>query len=129
MSLVYTYDYDGDYQPARPTVEIKISPAMVGVSLTLIALVDSGADATMIPRRYLQQFRARPGRQAYLRGTTGRRKLVNLYPISLHLGPFQYAHVEVVGGSDQDEVIIGRDVLNDLTITLDGPASSVQIAA
>ncbi len=129
MSLVYTYDYDSDYQPAMPTAEITIGPAMVEAFLTLTALVDSGADATMIPRRYLQQFRARPGRQAYLRGTTGRRKLVNLYPISLQLGPFHYAHLEVVGGSDQDEVIIGRDVLNDLTITLDGPAGSVQIAA
>ncbi|HRQ40188.1 MAG TPA: hypothetical protein PLD25_19935 [Chloroflexota bacterium] len=56
MSFVYTYDYDSDYQPAIPTAEIKIGPAMVDASLTLTALLDSGADATMIPAAIYNSF-------------------------------------------------------------------------
>lgn len=129
MSLVYTYNYNSDYQPAIPTVEIEIGPAMAGVFLSLTAVVDSGADATMIPRHYLRQLRARPGQKAFLRGTTGRGKSVFMYPITLQVGPFHHAHLQVVGGDNPHEIIIGRDVLNHLTVTLDGPASSVQIAA
>ena len=129
MSLVYTYDYNRDYQPAMPTVRIEIGPAMAAVSLPLTALVDSGADATIIPQRYLQQIRARRGRTAWMRGTTGVRKRVMLYPISLQLGSFKQMHLEVVADDEYDEIIIGRDVLNHLTVTLDGPANSVQIVA
>jgi hypothetical protein len=129
MSLVYTYDYDTVYNPAMPVVEIEIGRAMADVSLSLTALVDSGVDATIIPLRYLRQIQARHGRTAWMRGTTGVGKLVMLYAISLQLGFFRQAHLEVVGDDEHDEIIVGRDVLNHLAITLDGPGSSVQIAA
>jgi hypothetical protein len=102
---------------------------MADVSLTLTALVDSGADATIIPQRYLRQIRARRGRTAWMRGTTGARKQVMLYPIALQLGSYKQTHLEVVADDEYDEIIIGRNVLNHLTVTLDGPANSVQIAA
>ncbi|GIK55016.1 MAG: hypothetical protein HND44_01425 [Chloroflexi bacterium] len=52
-----------------------------------------------------------------------------LFPISLQLGSFKQMHLEVVADDEYDEIIIGRDVLNHLTVTLDGPANSVQIVA
>ncbi len=128
MSKVYTYQYDADYDPAMPVMGIQIGRAMAGVSLALTSLVDSGADATMIPERYLQQVRARRSRKKWMRGTAGGRILVDLYPISLQIGPLTQAHLEVVGNTQNDEVIIGRDVLNYLTVTLNGPGSSVEIA-
>lgn len=128
MSKVYTYQYDADYDPAMPVVDIQIGRAMTGVSLALTSLVDSGADATMIPIRYLQQVCARRSRKKWMRGTTGGRILVDLYPISLQIGPLTQAHLEVVGNTQNDEVIVGRDVLNYLTVTLNGPGSSVGVA-
>lgn len=76
---------------------------------------------------YLRQIRARRSRKMWMRGVAGGRILVDLYPISLRLVPFSQAHLEVVGSED-NEVIIGRDVLNDLLVTLNGPGHSVQIA-
>ncbi len=69
--VVYTYQYDADYEPAMPIVDIRIGRAMAEVSLTLTSLVDSGADATMIPIRYLQQVHARRSRKKWMRGATG----------------------------------------------------------
>ena len=128
MSKVYTYQYDADYDPAMPVMDIQIGRAMAEVSLALTSQVDSGADATMIPIRYLQQIRARRSRKKWMRGTTGGRILVDLYPISLQIGPLTQAHLEVVGNTQNDEVIVGRDVLNHLTVTLNGPGSSVEVA-
>ena len=58
MSRVYTYNYDATYNPAMPMAEIIIGRAMSGPSLSLLALVDSGADATLIPISYLRQISA-----------------------------------------------------------------------
>lgn len=127
MSTVYTYNYDTDYDPAVPVVDIGIGRALSEANLVLSALVDSGADATIIPVHYLRQVHARRSRKVWMRGVAGGRILVDLYPISLQLGPLSQEHLEVVG-SESDEVIVGRDVLNDLSVTLNGPGFSVQIA-
>ncbi len=127
MSKIYTFQYDANYDPAMPVIDIGIGRAMAEISLSLIALVDSGADATMIPVRYLQQIRARRSRAKWMRGTAGGRIMIHLYPISLRLGPLTLAHLEVVGDTQNDEVIVGRDVLNQLVVTFNGPSNSVEV--
>ena len=51
--MLLTYDYDSNYNgPAFPVVEVAIRGfAAQSVEVTCRALVDSGADATMIPLR------------------------------------------------------------------------------
>jgi predicted aspartyl protease len=127
MTKIYTYEYDNGYDPAMPIVDIEIGRAMGKVSLTMKAVVDSGADATIIPINSLQEIRARRSRKMWMRGTAGGRILVDLYQISLQLGPFVQTLLEVVGSTQSDEVIVGRDVLNYLTVTLNGPANSVEV--
>jgi len=127
MTKVYTYEYDNGYNPAMPVVDIVVGRAMDNVSLAMKALVDSGADATIIPLNSLQEIRARRSRKMWMRGTAGGRVLVDLNQISLQLGPFAQTLLEVVGSTQNDEVIVGRDVLNHLTVTLNGPANSVEV--
>ena len=103
------------------------SEKMDAASLALKALVDSGTDATIIPINFLQKIRARRSRKMWMRGTAGGRVLVDLYQISLQLGPFAQTLLEVVGSTQNEEVIVGRDVLNHLTVTLNGPANSVEV--
>jgi hypothetical protein len=97
MTKVYTYNYDSTYDPAMPVVDIEIGRAGAEPAIPLIALVDSGADGTIIPIRYLSQIRARRYRRKWMRGTVGGRKLVDLYLISLKLGPFVSGHLAAVG--------------------------------
>jgi hypothetical protein len=42
------------YYPAIPVVEVEISQGRNAARVTLRAIVDSGADATIIPLHYLQ---------------------------------------------------------------------------
>jgi hypothetical protein len=124
---VYTFDYALDYDPPMPEVELTVSSLRGQRGVTLTALIDSGADASLIPVRYLQQIGAQPRDQKWLRGLTAGRLRVALYPVFVQIGPFQF-YVSVVGDELYQEVIIGRDVLNQMIVTLNGLAQSVEIS-
>jgi hypothetical protein len=88
--MVYTYNYSMHYVPSIPVVEPLLGRAKANPLLRLTALVDSGADATIIPARYLKQVRARKSRQAWMRGMSGQRASVDLYRVSLQLGEYKH---------------------------------------
>jgi hypothetical protein len=63
-----------------------------------------------------------------MRTVTGARSVIDLYSISLQFGPFEFRDLMVAGGMQANEVIIGRDILNQFIITLNGLASVVEIS-
>jgi len=91
--------------------------------------VDSGADATMIPLRYLRQIKAIRSQRAAMRGVTGAREVVDLYAVAIRIGRSHALYVDAVANKLNDETIIGRDVLNQFVVTLNGPAHVVEVAA
>lgn len=125
--MVYTYDYDATYVPAMPMVTIRIGKPDTPVSLTLSALVDSGADATMIPVSYLKSVNAIKRQHVFVRSVSGKRTGANLYTISLQVAHYERQRIDVIGNQDTDEIIVGRDILNHLVITLHGLANSVLV--
>ena len=126
--MIYTFDYDMSYFPAIPIVEAEIRQERNTPGLSLRAIVDSGADATIIPTGFLEQIGAQQGDQAWLRGTAQSRVQVVLYWIWLHIGGHRPMYIEVVGDEIGKEAILGRDVLNQLIVTLNGLASTVEIS-
>jgi hypothetical protein len=125
----FTFDYDSRFRPPMPAVTIRVGRALSATTLELPAIVDSGADATSLPLPYLQQIGARRVRKAWLRGVTGDPLLVDLYAITLELGPLRQGLLEVVADPFSEDVLVGRDVLNDLEVTLNGPGYTVLIRA
>ena len=126
---VYTYNYSLDYQPAMPVVEIGLS--IVGQSeaqQTLMAMVDSGSDGTLLPLDILEEIVARYVGDARIRGITGDTQFVDVYVANLYIGSHILHAVRLVG-TESEEAILGRNVLNQLTITLDGLASVTEIRA
>jgi len=124
---VYLHDYSSAYSPAIPMVEVGIGLRRGLIQLTLPAIVDSGADATIIPMHYLHRIGAIPSDEQWLRGVTGKRVKVELYTLFIHIGNYK-VYLPVVGGVVGNEVIIGRDVLNQFIVTLNGLASIVEIS-
>jgi predicted aspartyl protease len=125
--VVYSYDYDSSYIPAMPIVELQIGRPEAEPAFDLLAIIDTGADATIIPVAILEQIGARKIGKTWMRGTTGNRIRVQLYAIAIAVGPHTQAWLEVVGDTLSDEVILGRDILNHLTTILNGPAHTTQI--
>jgi predicted aspartyl protease len=125
---IYTYDYSQAYDPPFPVIEITLSlPGQVQNEATFTALIDSGSDGTLIPLDILEGMGARYVDQARIRSILGDSRLVNLYLVSLGIGPHQIPAVRAIAAVEGQEIILGRDILNQLVITLNGPASVSEI--
>jgi hypothetical protein len=70
---MYTNDYDSNYAygPAMPVVELSVKPIIVNdLGVALRALVDSGADATILPLTALQSAQVEQVGRAQMRWRT-----------------------------------------------------------
>ncbi len=76
--------YDSAYEPAFPAraVVIRSEDGTVG---PFGALLDSGADATVVPSHLLEEVAALEGEQATLRSHFGETRLVQTYLASLEV--------------------------------------------
>jgi len=126
--MIQSFDYDHSYFPAMPVVEVAIWHAPTLPEVALTAIVDSGADITMVPVHYLQRIQARKSQRAWLHGTAATRRQIQLYIMSLRIGSYVQPNMRVVGDTQYDQMILGRDVLNHLIVTLNGLAGVVEIS-
>ena len=128
--MVLTYYYDTTYPgPAFPVVEVAVHHiGKTSRTVELRALVDSGADATMIPLRELNYLAARKVDSRYARGIAGVSYPVDIYEVELQIGSYHIPKVYAVADGQNREMIIGRDVLNQFVVTLNGLANVVEIS-
>lgn len=79
--------------------------------LMVQALVDSGADATMIPVRYLRQLGAVPVNKRRVVDARGISYQVEVYVVALRVGPYQHPAVEILANRQSHDVLLGRNIL------------------
>ncbi len=123
------FDYSHTYDPIAPLIVVTLSSPYEKNphNETIIAFLDTGADGTLIPRDVLRAIRARPRGSKILRGVTGERKAVNLYLVTIEIGEHLIQGIDAVAVPVGSEAIIGRDVLNQLVITPNGPGETVDV--
>lgn len=129
--MVYTHEYDTGYAfgPALPVVEVNISPIGSGQSNeALTALIDSGADATMIPLDVLTKVGADKVGRAQMRWGSHQSRTYDVYLVMLKIGPFQIPGARILANEPSGEMILGRNVLNQMIVTLNGLANIVEIS-
>lgn len=125
----YSYLYSTAYDPPAPVLDIKVrSTGQKKDVASLTALVDSGADATMIPIDVLKKIGARYVRTLQMRGITGLASRVDTYLVIVQIGPHTIYGIRAIAMPANSESIIGRDVLNQLVVTLDGLATTTEVA-
>ena len=123
------FSYTSRYSPPAPIAELVMSNPVNGAqSSTFVAILDSGADATIIPIAYIHEIQAVETQQKALRTQWGNSYPVMLYLVDIEIGDIVLYGVEVVGDSRGDEAVVGRDILNRLHVTLNGPNKSVTLA-
>ena len=95
------------------------------------ALLDTGADQSVIPERIarnlqLQKTRDKPVMVIDFEGKTSRRFE---YSAEIEIRGIPGTKiVAVIGGQSDDDACIGRDLLNDLVITLNGPNGLFEVS-
>lgn len=121
--------YDNSYSPAAPVISIGLGPSgSDSVLREIVALVDTGADVTMIPTGVLQEAGGRLAEQGILRGILGDGETVNLYLVAVHVGGYVIHGIRAVSLKGNREAVLGRDVLNQLELILNGPAQELWVA-
>jgi predicted aspartyl protease len=125
--MLYTFDYDRSYVPPMPVAKVEIWYAPAKSRVNVDAIIDSGADATIVPQRYLERTGVRIHDRVWMRGMMSARSEVALYSLSLRVGSYVQGELSVVADPEGDEMVLGRDVLNHLQVTLNGIAGAVEI--
>ncbi len=116
------FPYDVAYSPPVPVCQVSFSVTRTGQSTgPLSAILDTGADGTLVPQHYLDAIGARRVMESGLRSQWGERRIVYLYLVTLHIGEIELPGTYVVGDDQSEEIVLGRNVLNHLKIWLDGP--------
>ena len=115
--------YSNLIYPPAPVLEVLLSaPAMDDWQGAYTAIIDSGADITIVPFAILQSLNAPAMRPVVLSSQWRDRHSVYIYKLDIRVDKMIFPAVDVAGDPGSGEVLLGRNVLNRLDLRLEGPA-------
>lgn len=119
-SLAYPYDIN-NFNPPAPVFEVSLSSpiSQQGEIIRIPALLDSGADITVIPQNIAQQLQLKYVDEISAAGYDGIAQKVFVYSAKIifdNLGDF----IIRVITSGEEHVLVGRDILNKWSVFLKG---------
>lgn len=120
--MTASHYYDGKrYDPAAPVFPITVtSPQDEQRVEQAIALIDTGADITILPLSLIRRVGGVEIEKRTMRGIHGAAIQVAIFGVRLRIAGNDLGYTEVVGASFPTEPIIGRDTLRHFVVTLDG---------
>ena len=123
------FPYDTSYSPAIPVCEVTLLVPSSGLRLTLSAIIDTGADATIIPIPQLKKIGARRAYEARLRSQWGEARAVKMYMVDVTVEGMNFPGIWVVGDEHSQETVLGRNLLNRMSILLNGFKEQIEIVS
>ena len=121
------YKYSRNFNPPAPVVEVSISAPLSRVSTSSTALVDSGADITVIPERIIAQLKLRRVDSTPVSGFGKRVIQATVYSATLETEGISESKIYRILGWSEDYALIGRDLLNQLIAVLNGPSQELSL--
>ena len=118
--------YDAAFDPPAPVVALRVGAPGSPASVVLSALVDTGADGTVVPAALARRLRLPLVDRIVVEGVGGRRVSVGVHAASVQLSGVRCVARVVALGS---EALVGRDLLSRLVAHLDGPALEAELRA
>ncbi len=121
---MFRYLYDVSRDPPAPVLPIRVGAPGADSAMLLTALVDTGADISVVPVEVPRRLGLPVIGQISVRGLAGTTRRVPVYgaEIETEMGRLP---AELIGVGQ--EVIIGRDFLNLWTLFLRGPRRVIEI--
>ena len=118
--------YDVAYDPPAPVVPVRIADPGGEMAVLVPGLIDTGADCTLIPAAIARGLRLPPVGQLEVTGVGDGAATVPVCAARVAVGGIQVvARLAVY----EDDVSLGRDILNRVTAVLDGPRRRVRLSS
>ncbi|GAI08177.1 unnamed protein product [marine sediment metagenome] len=121
------YKYSRNFNPPAPVVELSISAPLSNASTLSIALIDSGADITVIPDGTISQLKLW---RVDSMPTSGFGKGVieaTVYAAILSVEGILKPKIYRVLSWNEDYALLGRDLLKQLIAVLNGPSEELSL--
>jgi hypothetical protein len=100
--------YTPAYEPPAPVIEISLAvPRTNKIAGPFMALIDTGADATLVPRAILASLRVTVMSVAFLRSHWGERQPVTTYEVDIVIAGERFPSIEVAADETETEFILG----------------------
>lgn len=121
--------FSKDYFPPAPILIVAFalrdeSPVMRNIK----ALVDTGADTTLVPTRLIEDLDAPYQYSGMMRAfVSDSLRRVSVHTIDILIGNIRFPAIDVISDDAGEQVILGRNFLNKMRIVLDGPKSSLEV--
>jgi len=116
--------YDPQRTPPAPILPIRLGRPGTDPNVLLVALVDTGADATVIPPALAMRLDLPVLAEVAVAGTGGFSQRAMVHAAVVEVGGSQWPiQVLALGG----EALVGRDLLNQWVATLRGPAGILEV--
>lgn len=122
------FSYDRTFIPPFPRLPVALSLPENGLrSPTLSGLVDTGADATLIPTQQLRELNAEEIYTTRLRSHWGEPRTVSVCLVGLEVAGHNLPGLEVIADDLATDILLGRNALNRLILLLDGPEGEADV--
>ena len=110
--------------PPAPTVQVVIRPVYGGATYEGLALLDTGATCCVVPQSFADKAGWRWDGRRLISTPSGTRTMF-VYSVVIEAFSRQWT-VDAIG-SQRPYAIIGRNLVNDLRILLNGPALKMEV--
>lgn len=118
------FAYDAGLDPPAPVIPVRISSPVGDDAVMIPMLVDTGADGTLVPASVVRGLGLPRIDVTLLTGLGGAKEQATVHAAAIQLGGLRVL-ARVVAFAD--EAILGRDILNQVVVTLDGPGLAMSI--
>lgn len=120
------FNYDGAlFSPPAPAISIEVrSPAFTTNSYAehILALIDTGADGTLIPWSIIERLNLQKVAEAKVSGYDQKdSRLAPVYSAHLTIPHLKPLIIRAIPIESDDYAIIGRDIINKYRLDLNGP--------
>lgn len=119
--------YDTDqFDPPAPVVMVEVSKPSSTLSERFKGKIDTGADISVIPNHLVKKWKLIPARIVETCGYDRKMEERRTYYVNVSFKELKLDFIEVIS-TNRRNVLIGRDVLNKLKISLDGKKLDFEI--